>query len=186
RILADESSSLSLATNEYKDWLPQVVDKVNIFLANHLVIAILIWSYEVAALVHHTYDFPSDSSYTSYISSTRASYPNKQTWMSEICCSLGNADGSGRGCIKNALMFSGLVFQSLVVAGESHYDFWTLVSNGIGCSPLNNPACIANSNSNGWTDGVIYYDDEYATNRNYQLYITKHFWTYKHFGNFVK
>ncbi|ESK95331.1 glycoside hydrolase family 5 protein [Moniliophthora roreri MCA 2997] len=137
-ILADESSSLSLATNEYKDWLLQVVDK-------------------------------------------------------EICCSLGNADGSGRGwsggydpTIKNALMFSGLVFQSLVVAGESHYDFWTLVSNGIGCSPLNNPSCIANPNSNGWTDGVIYYDDEYATNRNYQLYITKHFWTYKHFGNFVK
>ncbi|KAK7032318.1 hypothetical protein VNI00_013277 [Paramarasmius palmivorus] len=62
-ILADESSSLGAATSEYKDWLPQVIDKV-------------------AALVHHTYDFPSDSSYTSYISSTKASYPGKETWMS--------------------------------------------------------------------------------------------------------
>ncbi|TFK44988.1 glycoside hydrolase family 5 protein [Crucibulum laeve] len=173
-ILADESSSLSNAGNEYASWLPQVVDKV-------------------AALVHHTYDFPSDASYTSYISNTKQLYPNKVTWMSEICCSLGNPDGTGKGygqgydpTIKNALMFTGMVFQSLVLASEPHYDFWTLVSNGIGCSPLNNPSCANTANSNGWTDGLIYYDSAYATNKNYQIYLTKHFWTYKHFGNFVK
>ncbi|KAG7089337.1 hypothetical protein E1B28_011030 [Marasmius oreades] len=173
-ILADESNNLGSASSEYKNWLPQVIDKV-------------------AALVHHTYDFPSDASYTSYISSTKATFPNKQTWMSEICCSLGNADGSGRGwsqgydpTIKNALMFSGLIFQSFIVAGEPHYDFWTLVSNGLGCSPLNNAACVNNPNSNGWNDGLIYYDGAYATNRNFQLYLTKRFWTYKHFGNFIK
>ena len=51
---------------------------------------------------------------------------------------------------------------------------------------------------------MIYYDDDYATNGNYELCeferddqsflgltcaltdLTKHFWTYKHFGNFVK
>ncbi|KAF5354805.1 hypothetical protein D9756_005541 [Leucocoprinus leucothites] len=173
-ILADESSTLGNAANEYSSWLPQVIDKV-------------------AALVHHTYDFPSDSSYTSYISNTNRQFPGKQTWMSEICCSLGNADGSGKGysqgydpTIKNALMFSGLVFQSLVLAGEPHYDFWTLVSNGLGCSPLNNPSCAATANSNGWNDGLIYYDGNYARNGNFQLYIKKQFWTYKHFGNFVK
>ncbi|KAJ3555408.1 hypothetical protein NP233_g12216 [Leucocoprinus birnbaumii] len=113
--------------------------------------------------------------------------------MSEICCTLGNADGSGKGysggydpTIKNALLFSGLVFQSLVVAGEPHYDFWTLVSNQLGCSPLNNPSCATSTNSNGWNDGVIYYDGNYASNRNFQLYVKKQFWTYKHFGNFVK
>ncbi|KAF9012613.1 glycoside hydrolase family 5 protein [Cyathus striatus] len=173
-ILADESSSLSNARNEYSQWLPQVIDKV-------------------AALVHHTYDFPSDSTYSSYVSNTNQQYPGKVTWMSEVCCSLGNADGSGKGwsggydpTIKNALMFSGMVFQSLVLANEPHYDFWTLVSNQIGCAPLNNPSCATTTNSNGWTDGFIYYDPSYATNKNYQLYITKHFWTYKHFGNFVK
>ncbi|KAJ7601050.1 glycoside hydrolase [Mycena floridula] len=173
-ILADESSTLSQATSEYSAWLPQVIDKV-------------------AAVVHHTYDFPTDASYASYISSTKAAFPNKVTWMSEICCGLGNADGTGIGysegydpTIKNALMFSTLVFQSFLVAGEPHYDFWTLVSNQLGCSPLNNAACATTANSNGWNDGLIYYDSSYATNKNFNLYVKKQFWTYKHFGNFVK
>jgi len=173
-ILADESSSLSLATAEYSTWLPSVVSKV-------------------AAIVHHTYDFPSDASYTSFVNTVKSIAPGKATWMSEICCSLGTPSGTGRGftqgfdpTITNALMFSGLVFQSLVLAGEPHYDFWTLVSNGLGCAPLNNANCPTTPNSAGWTDGVIYYDQSYATNKNFALYLTKHFWTYKHFGNFVK
>ncbi|KAJ7722061.1 glycoside hydrolase [Mycena maculata] len=196
-ILADESSSLGLAEAEYSTWLPEVIDKV-------------------AALVHHTYDFPSDASYLTFTNYTKTTYPEKATWMSEICCSLGEADGTGRGwsggfdpTITNALMFSGLVFQSFVVAGEPHYDFWTLVSNGIGCSPLDNATCATTPNPDGWTDGVIYYDADYATNGNYELCmlssfppfsffdlwrrltvvhidLTKHFYTYKHFANFVK
>ncbi|GLB37903.1 putative O-Glycosyl hydrolase family 30 [Lyophyllum shimeji] len=173
-ILADESNNLSNAGNEYASWLPQVLDRV-------------------AAIVHHTYDFPSDASYSTYISNTKNAYPSKVTWMSEICCSLGNPDGTGKGwsqgydpTIKNALMFAGLVFQSLVLASEPHYDFWTLVSNQLGCSPLNNPSCPTTANSNGWNDGLIYYDPNYATNKNYAIYIKKQFWTYKHFGNFVK
>ncbi|KAF8663662.1 hypothetical protein AX16_000904 [Volvariella volvacea WC 439] len=173
-IIADESSNLSGATNGYASWLPQVVNRV-------------------AAIVHHTYDFPSDSSYSSYISNFKSKFPGKVTWMSEVCCSLGNADGSGRGwsqgydpTIKNALMFSGLIFQSFLVAGEPHYDFWTLVSDKLGCDPLANSNCPLVANSNGWNDGVIYYDPSYRTNGNYRLYIKKQFWTMKHFGNFVK
>ncbi|KAJ7076441.1 glycoside hydrolase family 5 protein [Mycena epipterygia] len=173
-ILADESSSLSRAKGEYATWLPEVIDKV-------------------AALVHHTYDFPSDTSYLSFVNLTKTLYPEKATWMSEICCSLGEANGTGRGwsggydpTIANALMFSGMMFQSFVLGGEPHYDFWTLVSNGIGCSPLDDPTCTTTPNPDGWTDGMIYYDPDYATNGNYELYLTKHFWTYKHFGNFVK
>lgn len=64
-ILADESSSLSNAANEYSSWLPQVIDKV-------------------VALVHHTYDFPSDSSYTTYVTNTNRQFPGKATWMS-VC-----------------------------------------------------------------------------------------------------
>ncbi|KAF8148566.1 glycoside hydrolase family 5 protein [Mycena galopus ATCC 62051] len=160
-ILGDESSSLSLAVSEYPIWLPSVASKL-------------------AAIVHHTYDFPSDASYTSFVNT-------------EVCCSLGTAAGAGRGytqgfdpTITNALMFSGLVFQSLVLASEPHYDFWTLVSNGLGCSPLTSATCPTTPNSVGWTDGMIYYDESYATNHNFALYLTKHFWTYKHFGNFVK
>ncbi|KAJ7177134.1 glycoside hydrolase [Mycena filopes] len=173
-ILADESSSLSLATAEYSTWLPSVASKV-------------------AAIVHHTYDFPTDGAYTSFVNTVKALAPGKATWMSEVCCSLGTGVGTGRGytqgfdpTINNALMFSGLVFQSLVLASEPHYDFWTLVSNGLGCSPLTSASCPSTPNSVGWNDGMIYYDPSYATNKNFALYLTKHFWTYKHFGNFVK
>ncbi|KIY71177.1 glycoside hydrolase family 30 protein [Cylindrobasidium torrendii FP15055 ss-10] len=172
-ILADESSSLSRASSEYADWLPDVVDKV-------------------AALVHHTYDFPSDASYVSYVNTTKNTY-GKATWMSEVCCSMGSADGTGRGwsggydpTIVGGLMWVGMAFQSFNVANEAHYDFWTLVSNGLGCDPLNNPSCATTTNTNGWNDGVIFYDDDYASNGNYELYLTKHFWTYKHLGNFVR
>ncbi|KAJ7058351.1 glycoside hydrolase [Mycena amicta] len=168
-ILADESSSLSLATSEYSTWLPSVASKV-------------------AAIVHHTYDFPSDASYTSFVNTVKSIAPGKPTWMSEVCCSLGTPSGTGKGytqgfdpTITNALMFSGMVFQSLVLAGEPHYDVRQL-----GCSPLNNPSCATTANSAGWNDGMIYYDGAYATNKNFNLYVTKHFWTYKHFGNFVK
>ncbi|KAJ7854520.1 glycoside hydrolase [Mycena olivaceomarginata] len=167
-ILADESSSLSLATSEYSTWLPSVASKV-------------------AAIVHHTYDFPTDASYTSFVNTAKSIAPGKATWMSEICCSLGTGAGTGRGytqgfdpTITNALMFSGLVFQSFVLASEPHYDA------SLGCSPLTNAKCPTTANSVGWNDGMIYYDPSYATNKNFALYLTKHFWTYKHFGNFVK
>ncbi|KAJ7649286.1 glycoside hydrolase superfamily, partial [Mycena rosella] len=166
-ILADESSSLSLATAEYSTWLPSVASKV-------------------VAIVRHTYDFPTDASYTSFVNTVKAIAPGKATWMSEICCSLGTAAGVGRGytqgfdqTITNALMFSGLVFQILVLASEPHYDFWTLVSNGLGCSPVNNPSCPR--------DGMIYYDPSYATNKNFVLSRMTHITaSFKHFGNFVR
>ncbi|CAK5271752.1 unnamed protein product [Mycena citricolor] len=172
-ILADESSSLSRAMNEYPIWLPEVVDK--------------------ATLVHHTYDFPSDASYSKLVADVAALAPGKKSWMSEVCCSLGLSNGTGKGwsggydpTIQNALMFSGMVFQSFVFAGEPHYDFWTLVSGGMGCQPLNNATCVNTPNPDGWTDGIIYYDADFASNGNYDLYLSKHYWTYKHFGNFVK
>ncbi|KAE9402780.1 glycoside hydrolase [Gymnopus androsaceus JB14] len=109
-ILADESSSTSLATSEYSEWLPEVVDMV-------------------AHIVHHAYDFPTDAEYEAFINSANAVSGGKTTWMSEICCSLGSPDGSGKGysggfdpTIDNALIF--------VIGGEAHYDFWTLVSLG--------------------------------------------------------
>ncbi|KAF7349041.1 hypothetical protein MVEN_01425700 [Mycena venus] len=190
-ILADESSSLSLATSEYPTWLPSVANKV-------------------AAIVHHTYDFPTDASYTSFVNTVKSIAPGKATWMSEICCSLGTGAGTGRGytqgfdpTITNALMFSGLVFQSFVLASEPHYDASSFEiqlhllcltpcssSSGpwsqMGALPSPVRTVQPPPNSVGWNDGMIYYDPSYATNKNFALYLTKHFWTYKHFGNFVK
>jgi hypothetical protein len=62
-ILADESSQLGNSQSEYGTWLPSVLSKV-------------------AAIVHHTYDFPSDASYTSYVNNIKNNYGGKATWMS--------------------------------------------------------------------------------------------------------
>ena len=67
------------------------------------------------------------------------------------------ADGTGHGwsggydlTIANALMWSSMVYQSILVAGEAHYDFWTLVSGGIGCDPLDDASCVTTPNADGW------------------------------------
>lgn len=172
-IIVDEASTLNRGTSQYGTWLGSVLDKV-------------------AALAHHTYDFPSDASYTTYVADTARRFPGKRTWMTEVCCGMGNADGTGRGwaqgydpTIQNALMWSGMIFQSFNVVNETHYDWWVLLSKEVGCS-VTTAGCATSINTAGWNDGLIYYDGNFATNQNYQFYITKHFWTYKHFGNFVK
>jgi hypothetical protein len=91
--------------------------------------------YQVAALVHHTYDLPTDASYLSYVNNIKSRFPGKATWMSvrargthvpfmlnfvkEICCSLGSANGAGRGwsggydpTIGNALMSQDWCFRA--------------------------------------------------------------------------
>ncbi|KAF5352043.1 hypothetical protein D9758_009439 [Tetrapyrgos nigripes] len=173
-IIADETSWLLQAVPEYPFWLGQVTDKI-------------------AAIAHHTYDYPSDVGYLAYLAVAHGLAPGKQTWQTEVCCTGGNADGSGKSfganydpTIVNALLFSNMVFQSLNLAGEPHYDWWTLLSSTIGCDPSQDPACATTPNGNGWNDGIIYYDPNFKTNGNHQLYVKKQFWTYKHFGNFVK
>ncbi|KAJ6506821.1 hypothetical protein C8R45DRAFT_816716 [Mycena sanguinolenta] len=173
-ILADESSTVTLASSESSAWLPSVADKI-------------------AAIAHHLYDYPDDSIYTSFVDTVQSVAPGKATWMSDICCGLGANDGTGRAyaqgfdpTITNALMSSGVMFQSFVLAGEPQFDFWTLVSSSLGCSPLDDASCPTTPNSVGWTDGLVYYDPEFATNNNFALYVTKHFWTFKHFGTSVR
>jgi len=77
------------------------------------------------------------------------------------------------------------MFQSFTVASQPHYDFWTLVSDKMGCSPFDNDTCATTANADGWQDGLIYYDPKYASNGNHELYLTKHYWTMKHMANFI-
>ncbi|QRW24543.1 Cellulase (glycosyl hydrolase family 5 protein) [Rhizoctonia solani] len=121
--------------------------------------------------------------------------PNKETWMSEVCCSVGAADASDRKwsggydpTIRGGLHFATMMMQSFIVVQETHYDFgpYYQAVRMIGCSPLGNPSCVNSINTSGWQDGLIYYDPNYAQNGNFALYLTKHYWTMKHFGNFVK
>ena len=76
-IIADETSWIIQAAVEYVFWLPSVKDKIE-------------------AVAHHTYDFPIDIGYSAFRATFKAAFPNTPLWMTEVCCSLGNADGSDR------------------------------------------------------------------------------------------
>lgn len=95
-ILADETSWLAEAIPEYQFWLDDdILDKIE-------------------AIVHHSYDNPSDFGYAAFRDDLEATYPGKPRWMTvscrhipkslysahvpsqEICCATGPADGSDR------------------------------------------------------------------------------------------
>ncbi|KAF8059606.1 glycoside hydrolase family 5 protein [Lyophyllum atratum] len=51
---------------------------------------------------------------------------------------------------------------------------------------VKNALILVLANEPRYDEGLNYYDPNYATNKNFALYIKKQFWTYKHSGNFVK
>ncbi|TFK87353.1 glycoside hydrolase family 30 protein [Polyporus arcularius HHB13444] len=178
-IMADESSSTGNFLPEASQWLPQVRKGA------------------LAAVSHHQYGFNNDAS-VAQLGSVGRNLSGVNTWFTEICCF--RAANSGQQSnpaatltygstyeptMIGALQLGQLLYQSFTQAQDAHFDFWTALSNGIGCSPLNNPSCATNANSNGWNDGLIYYDPSYASNHNTAVYQTKRLFLMKHFANFI-
>jgi O-glycosyl hydrolase len=168
-ITSDESSSTGTFNSEAPQWMSQSGT------APH-----------VAALAHHTYDFPSDA--------TRAGAGlvgkrfGKPTWASEICC-FGSGGGWGQGydpTIGGALAMSSIMYRDLAVAGDSAFHWWTAVSKVMGCSPGGNAACAASTNTSGWNDGLLYYDPQFASNGNQSIYFTKRYYVMGQYSRYVR
>ncbi|EKM52635.1 glycoside hydrolase family 30 protein [Phanerochaete carnosa HHB-10118-sp] len=178
-IMADESSSTGNFIPEAPEWIPQVQKGA------------------LAAVSHHQYGFGSDAE-VAQMGSIGRNLSGVYTWFTEICC-FKAADSSQQNNPAAPLTYSGiyeptmigalqlgqLVYQSFTQALDAHFDFWTALSNGIGCAPLGNATCPTAPNSNGWNDGLIYYDPDYATNQNTALYQVKRLFLMKHFANFI-
>ncbi|KAI0634282.1 glycoside hydrolase [Trametes polyzona] len=178
-IMADESSSTGNFLPEASQWIPQVRKGA------------------LAAVSHHQYGFNNDQA-VAQLGSVGRNLSGVETWFTEICCFTA-ASASQKSnpaapltygaafepTMVGALQLGQLVYQSFTQAQDAHFDFWTALSNGIGCSPLNNPSCATTPNSNGWNDGLIYYDPSFASNHNTALYQTKRLFLMKHFANFI-
>jgi len=122
----------------------------------------------------------------------------KETWFTEICC-YGAASAADREnpaaaltysqgyepTMVGALQLGSLLYQSFTQTGDVHFDWWTALSNGLGCAPLGNATCVTAANSNGWNDGLIYYDPSATTNSNFAIYQVKRFHLLRHFAHFV-
>lgn len=194
KIMGDETSQIaSQALMHYPDWLP----------------ATLTGQY-IDAIAVHMYDFPDDATLLNYAkliknssSSSSTGTPHPQpVHMTEIS-SFKSAPGihsewgwTGPSVmqsqydptISNALDMARMIWQWLTLVNASSFSWWTAVS-----TMMPSPSSTANFNPSstvvndtGWNDGLIYIDSSYATIKNYNFYLTKRFWVYRHFTTFMR
>ncbi|MFE0256438.1 glycoside hydrolase [Streptomyces sp. NPDC059010] len=162
-IIADESTSTVKFNDEVPRWInepgtAQYVDK----------------------LAHHTYDNPSDANRAKVYETSRS--VGKTSWSTEICC-FGNG-GTGWAqeydpTIDGGLNLSRIIYKDFATAHDSAFHWWVALSEMIGTDPLA-------KNDQGWNDGLIYYDPDYAKNGNQTLYFTKRYYALGQYSKFVK
>jgi O-glycosyl hydrolase len=173
RVIADESS---LAAFQF---LPEVPQWLSIPGTSK-------W---VAALAHHTYEFPTDALAAQV--ATLGPQFHKPLWMTEICCYNGRGPFVGFGPQYDPGMTSGValadtIWQDLTVIGDSAFDWWTALSSQLGCDPVADSACVRTLNTHGWNDALLYYDPNFLTDRNYAIYPSKRYWVMGNFSRYVR
>ncbi|MFD7402082.1 glycoside hydrolase [Streptomyces sp. NPDC059866] len=162
-IIADESTSTVKFNDEVPQWISQpgtaqYVDK----------------------LAHHTYDNPSDANRARVYETSRS--VGKTSWSTEICCFGKGGTGWAQEydpTIDGGLNLSRIMYKDFAVAHDSAFHWWVALSEMIGTDPYA-------KNDQGWNDGLIYYDPDYATNGNQTLYFTKRYYALGQYSKFVK
>ncbi len=162
----------------------------------------------IDAIAVHMYDFPDDSAIRNFkqlvinasVQATppRTPPPIKMTEVSSFASALGVRKPWGSTgpasltseydpTIDNALDMARMIWQLMTLANAESWDWWTAVSTMLGCDPTIDPSCASKYVSGkGYNDALIYIDPNYATNKNYNFYISKRFWVFKHFTTYVR
>ncbi|KZT65020.1 glycoside hydrolase family 30 protein, partial [Daedalea quercina L-15889] len=130
---------------------------------------------------HHLYDFPSAAIQQAVFEYGRSLSGGVPTWFTEICCEYRVHAGDYDPTMLSGLRMAHLVWQSFTYAEDSHWDWWTALSNAIGCTLSDSSTCWDGIQSSGWDDGLIYYDPDYNSTQNYDLKVTKRYSVLKHF-----
>ena len=172
KVIADESSKTTQLLSEAPTWLADASAP----------------SY-LAAIAHHTYDNPSDSTLEQV--GGLGDVNGKPVWASEICCQISGGGGYGAQydpTIAGGLTLANYIYTDFSYADDSAFQWWTALSSALGCDPATSSTCATsvNSNSTGWNDGLIYYDPSYATDGNQSLYITKRFYVLGQYSKYVR
>ncbi|ELS57564.1 glycoside hydrolase [Streptomyces viridochromogenes] len=162
-IIADESTSTVKFNDEVPRWInepgtAQYVDK----------------------LAHHTYDDPSDANRAKVYETAKS--VGRTSWSTEICCFGKGGTGWAQEydpTIDGGLNLSRIIYKDFATAHDSAFHWWVALSEMIGTDPLA-------KNDQGWNDGLIYYDPNYATNGNQTLYFTKRYYALGQYSKFVK
>ncbi|KPI18393.1 Ricin B lectin [Actinobacteria bacterium OK074] len=162
-IIADESSSTVSFNTEVPQWISQPGT-----------------AQYVAKLAHHTYNNPSDAQ-LALINETSKSV-GKSPWATEICCFGKGSTGWNQEydpTIDNALLMSQIIYKDFATAHDSAFQWWVALASGYGTSPTE-------TNAEGWNDGLVYYDPDYATDGNQSLYFTKRYYALGQYSKFVR
>ncbi|MFE1886104.1 glycoside hydrolase [Streptomyces diastatochromogenes] len=162
-IIADESTSTVKFNEEIPQWISQPGT-----------------AQYVSKLAHHTYDNPSDANRAKVYETSKAA--GKQSWSTEICCFGKGGTGWAQEydpTIDGGLNLSRIIYKDFATAHDSAFQWWVALSEMIGSDPLA-------KNNDGWNDGLLYYDPNYATTGNQTLYFTKRYYALGQYSKFVK
>ncbi|WP_042378307.1 glycoside hydrolase [Streptacidiphilus melanogenes] len=168
-VIADESSLTTQLTSEAPTWLADAQAPGH-----------------VGAIAHHTYDFPSGSRLEQVGALGAAA--GKPVWATEICCQV---SGGGYGqqydpTVTGALTMVDSLYDDLAYGDDSAFQWWTALSPELGCDPVTSSSCTTSVNSGGWNDGLIYYDPNYASDGNQNVYPTKRFYALGQYSRYVR
>ncbi|WP_079085540.1 glycoside hydrolase [Streptomyces dysideae] len=162
-IIADESSSTVAFNSELPEWIAQPDT-----------------AQYVSKLAHHTYNNPGDDQRAKIYETSKS--VGKQSWSTEICCFGQGGTGWAKEydpTIDGGLNLSRIMYKDFATAHDSAFHWWVALSEMIGSDPYAR-------NDDGWNDGLIYYDPDYATNGNQTLYFTKRYYALGQYSKFVK
>ncbi len=173
KVIADETTAVSLAAGEVPRWLgvpgtPRYV----------------------AAIAHHTYDFPNDA--LRRLLPPVARRFDVPTWMTEICCYKGSggvASSFGAGydpTMTQGFWLADQIQADLTVAGDSAWYWWTALSPVLGCEPKVDRTCPTRVNTKGFNDGLLYYDRHGAADGVTTVFTTKRFFVMGQFSRYVR
>ncbi|MFI9246700.1 glycoside hydrolase [Streptomyces sp. NPDC053086] len=162
-IIADESTSTAKFNSEVPQWISQPGT-----------------ARYVAKLAHHTYDNPSDADRAQVYATSRAA--GKHSWSTEICCFGKGGTGWAQEydpTIDGGLNLSRIIYKDFATAHDSAFQWWVALSEMFGSDP-------EARNDDGWNDGLIYYDPDYAATGNQTLYFTKRYYALGQYSKFVR
>ena len=188
KIMGDETSQIaSQALMHYGNWLPDTLK-----------------GQYIDAIAVHMYDWPDDATLLNYgqlIKNSSAGGSPPPIKMTEIS-SFQSASGMRREwgwtgpsvmssqydpTMSSALDMARMIWQWLTLVNAESFDWWTAVSTMMPCSPSTDASCATTAtNGSGWNDALIYIDSNYPTTKDYSFYLTKRFWVFRHFTNFIR
>jgi O-glycosyl hydrolase len=173
KVIADETTADAILANEAPQWL-EVPGAAKY----------------VAAIAHHTYDFPNDA--LRKLLPPIAARFDKPTWMTEICCYKGSGGiASSFGAQYDPTMTQGFwladqIDADLTVAGDTAWYWWTALSPVLGCEPKADSGCPTRVNTKGFNDGLLYYDPHEPADGVTTIFTTKRFFVLGHFSRYVR